>query len=135
MTETKTELGDIAQIALAVEDVDRATEFYRDTLGLQHLFAVPGMTFFDCGGIRLLLGLADDGMGESKGAVLYHRVDDMAGTYVALKDRGVEFRGEPQVAHRTEEYELWLAFFNDPDGNTLALMSETPIAGSGPSGE
>lgn len=129
MTESNTGLGEIAQIALTVEDEERATEFYRDVLGVKHLFTVPGMAFFDCGGIRLLLGRAQEELPGSKGAVLYHRVENVQRTFDLLSERGVEFKGEPHVAHRTEDYELWLAFFNDPDGNTLALMSETPVEG------
>ena len=124
MTASKTGLGEIAQIALVVKNEERATEFYRDTLELQHLFTVPGMAFFDCDGIRLLLGRAEEGQEASRGAVLYHRVDDIQQTFDLLSERGVAFKGAPHVAHRTDEYELWLAFFNDPDGNTIALMSE-----------
>jgi methylmalonyl-CoA/ethylmalonyl-CoA epimerase len=134
MTDSSTGLGEIAQIALAVADEARATEFYRDTLGLRHLFTVPGMAFFDCGGVRLLLGRPEEGQAGSRGAVLYHRVGNIKGTFDLLRARGVEFQGEPHVAHRTPEYELWLAFFNDPDGNTIALMSETPAEGGADGG-
>lgn len=129
MSDSNTNLGEIAQIALTVGDEARATEFYRDTLGMRHLFTVPGMAFFDCGGVRLLLGRAQEGQEASRGAVLYHRVDNIEATFELLTGRGVEFKGAPHVAHRTADHELRLAFFNDPDGNTLALMSETPAEG------
>lgn len=129
MSDASPGLGEIAQIALTVGDEARATEFYRDTLGMQHLFTVPGMAFFDCGGVRLLLGRAEAGQPASRGAVLYHRVGDIRETFDRLSERGVEFKGEPHVAHRAPDYELWLAFFNDPDGNTIALMSEIPVEG------
>ena len=127
MSATSPGLGSIAQIALTVKDEERATEFYRDTLGMRHLFTVPGMAFFDCDGVRLLLGRAEEGQEASRGAVLYHRVDDIGRAFDQLSGRGVAFKGEPHVAHRTEETELWLAFFNDPDGNSIALMSEVGL--------
>ena len=120
-------LGPIGQIALAVEDVERATAFYRDTLGLPFLFAAPGMAFFDCDGTRLLLS-RDEGEEGAGASILYFRVDDVATTHALLADRGVTFRGEPHVVHRTEETELWMAFFADPDGHVLALMGEEPAS-------
>jgi catechol 2,3-dioxygenase-like lactoylglutathione lyase family enzyme len=46
-------LTEIGQISVNVHDLDRAVAFYKETLGMKHLFTVPGrMAFFDCGGIR-----------------------------------------------------------------------------------
>lgn len=118
-------LGPIGQIALPVKDLERATAFYRDMLGLPFLFEAPGMAFFDCGGVRLMLSLPE---GERSGgaSILYFRVDDMTAAYQALLERGVEFHGEPHVVHRTEDHELRMASFVDPEGHVMALMSETP---------
>lgn len=118
-------LGPIAQIALPVDDVDHATAFYRDTLGLPFLFKVPGMAFFDCGGVRLMLSLPE---GEESGgaSILYFRVDDIKSAHEGLRARGVEFHGEPHPVHRADDHELWMAFFADPEGHVMALMSEVP---------
>ena len=119
-------LGSIGQIALPVEDVERCTRFYRDTLGLPFLFEAPGMAFFDCGGVRLMLSRPE---GEDAGgaSILYFRVEDVEAAFKDLLDRGVEFHGEPHVVHRTYETELWMAFFLDPEGHVMALMSEMDV--------
>jgi methylmalonyl-CoA/ethylmalonyl-CoA epimerase len=118
-------LSEIAQLALPVGDLDRAIAFYRDTLGMKFLFsAPPQMAFFDCGGIRLLLGPPQTGEAGPAASIVYYRVDDVSSAHRLLRSRGVEFESEPHVAHKAEGYELWLAFFRDPDRNLLALMSE-----------
>lgn len=118
-------LSEIGQIAMTVSDLERATAFYRDALGVRHLFsAPPGMAFFDCGGVRLLLGTEESSEGRRHSSVLYFRVEDMEAAHRTLAERGVEFEREPHVAHRAEGYELWLAFFRDSEGNLHALMSE-----------
>ena len=121
-------LSRIGQIAIGVSDIDRATEFYRDTLGMRFLFsAPPGMSFFDCGGVRLMLTLPEQGRDESKSSsVIYYTVEDVHQATETLKSRGVRFIGEPHIIHSTDTYDLWMSFFTDPDGNTLALMAEVP---------
>ena len=121
-------LSKIGQIAIGVSDIDRATEFYRDTLGMRYLFsAPPGMSFFDCDGVRLMLTLPEQGRDESKSSsVIYYTVEDVQQATETLKSRGVRFIGEPHIIHRTDTYDLWMSFFTDPDGNTLALMAEVP---------
>lgn len=123
--ETDLGLGPIGQIALPVDDVERATAFYRDTLGLPFLFGAPGMAFFDCGGVRLMLSLPEGDL-PCGASILYFRVDDMPAAHRTLAGRGVEFHGEPHVVHRTDTYELWMAFFADTEGHFMALMSEVP---------
>ena len=122
-------LGTIGQIHVSVTDVDRSVAFYRDVLGIPFLFGVPGqpMAFFDCDGVRLYLGVPESEEFRSRG-VLYFTVQDIAEAHRVLVDRGVTFRDEPHLVHRTEDRELHMAFFNDPDGNNLALMSEVPVA-------
>lgn len=118
-------LSAIGQIAVTVEDVERATAFYRDTLGIPFLFsAPPGMAFFDCAGTRLLLGAAEAPEQAHPSSILYFRVGGIGEAHRTLVERGVEFVQEPHVVHRAEDYELWLAFFRDGEGNTHALMEE-----------
>ena len=119
-------LSKIGQITIGVSDIDRATEFYRDTLGMRYLFsAPPGMSFFDCDGVRLMLTLPEQGRDESKSSsVIYYTVEDVQQATETLKSRGIRFIGEPHIIHRTDTHDLWMSFFTDPDGNTLALMAE-----------
>jgi methylmalonyl-CoA/ethylmalonyl-CoA epimerase len=115
----------IAQIALTVRDLDRADAFYRDVLGLRHLFrAPPGMSFFDCGGIRLMLALPETGEEGKIGSLIYYRVEDIAAARDAIAARGGEFEQEPHKIADLGDRELWLAFLRDPEGNLVGLMSE-----------
>ena len=116
-------LGEIGQIGLTVTDQARAVEFYRDKLGMRALFEVPGLAFFDCQGIRLMLNAAEK-PGESYSSILYYRVPDIHAAYNELLRRGVTFEREPHLVARMPDHELWMAFFRDPDRNLLALMSD-----------
>ena len=120
-------LSEIGQVALTVHDLEEATAFYRDVLGIPFLFDVPGMSFFQCGDIRLMLGETDSEQPSAGTSILYYRVDDIDAAHNALKKRGVEFVQEPVLVHKADDHELWLAFFTDLDGNTLALMCEKPL--------
>lgn len=123
-------LSGLGQIALTVSDVERAAAFYRDRLGLRHLFTVPRMAFFDCGGIRLLLGLPEGDEPGRPGAILYFKVPDIEAAHRELTRRGVAFEVAPRLVARMPDHELWLAAFRDPDGNPLELMCEKrPAAG------
>jgi methylmalonyl-CoA/ethylmalonyl-CoA epimerase len=120
---TKVSLSSIGQIAVTVRDIPRAVAFYRDLLGVPFLFEVPGMAFFQAGDTRLMLGLPENEV-QHFSSILYFRVDDINGVYHDLKGRGVAFTHEPRLIHRGTRTDLWLAFFTDPDANTMALMSE-----------
>lgn len=124
MTDDAPGLDQIGQIAVPVTDLERAVEFYRDTLGMRFLFeAPPGLAFFDLSGVRLMLeGPAEEGAG--KASVVYYRVEDIEASFDTLSGRGVRFEAEPHLVARLPDHELWMAFFRDPDGNLLALMSE-----------
>jgi len=117
-------LSQIGQIAMPVRDVEKAIAFYRDVLGMRFLFkAPPGLGFFDCAGVRLML----DGPAAAqagRGSVLYYKVEDIEDAYATLAGRGVAFEGKPHLIAKMPDHELWMAFFRDPDQNLLALMSE-----------
>lgn len=117
-------LSALGQIALTARDLDRATAFYRDTLGVPFLFRAPNLAFFDCGGVRLMLGPAESAAPGHPGSTLYFRVDDLESAYAVLAGRGVGFTDRPHLIARMPDHDLWMAFFADSEGNTLALMSE-----------
>ncbi len=118
-------LSQIGQIAVTVQDLERAVRFYRDSLGLRFLFQVPNMAFFDCAGIRLMLTLPEK-TNENFSSILYYKVDDIQKAFEALSSRGVAFEGKPHLIAKLQDHDLWMAFFRDPDRNMLALMSEVP---------
>ncbi len=124
-------LDAIGQIHISVDDLPAAVAFYRDVLGMTLLFEVPGqqMAFFDCGGIRLYLGKPESPNFHSS-PVVYYRVGEIDAAHSALVARGVEFEGAPHIVHKTEDTELWMAGFRDPDGNYVCLMSEVPVTDS-----
>lgn len=124
-TTTRFGLSAIAQVALTVHDIPRATAFYRDTLGLPVVLETPEMVFLQAGDIRLLLGLAERTHGTHS-SIVYFKVDDVTFAYRALRERGVGFTHEPRIVHRGRATDVWLAHFQDPDRNELALMAETP---------
>ena len=123
----KTEFGlaQIGQIAVPVTDIERAIRFYRDTLGMRFLFqAPPGLGFFDCAGVRLMLDAPAKAQAENYSSIIYYRVPDLEVAFEALSARGVCFEAKPHLIAKLPEHELWMAFFRDPDQNLLALMSE-----------
>lgn len=114
-------LGPIGQISRSVRDIDVARAWYGDTLGLAHLYTFGKLSFFDCGGTRLMLSAEGEPGPES---ILYLRVDDIAAAHAALAERGVEFLGAPHMIHRhADGTEEWMVFFKDPEGRPLALMA------------
>ena len=120
-----TALSAIGQIAIPVKDLARGIEFYRDRLGLPLIFqAPPGLAFFMCGGIRLMVEVPGEKEFQRPGSILYFKVGDIDGAFAQLKQRGVVFRGEPHLIAKMPDHELWMAFFDDGEGNTHALMHE-----------
>ena len=119
-------LNRIGQIALPVADVDRAEAFYRDVLGLRHLYRFGDLAFFDCAGVRLLLEKAHAPGGAGGGSPIYFDCHDIALAVAELTGRGVHFDGPPHLIAKMDDHDLWMAFFADPDGNVLALMQEAP---------
>jgi len=119
-----TSLDRIGQIAIKAHDIDRAIAFYRDVLGMRFLFQAPGMGFFDCSGVRLMLSLPERAEYDHPASILYYRVDEIGRARDDLVQRGVTFESEPHVVHRAADYDLWIGFFRDSEGNPLAIMAE-----------
>src|SRR5262245_48191687 len=119
----------VAQLLIPIEDFDRGVAFYRDVLGLTLLFAAPPqMAFFQCGAVRLLVGVTPPGQKVQRGSQIYFGVNDVQSVYSSLSTQGVQFKAPPHVVNRSATAEIWLAEFIDPDGNQLALMSEVPFS-------
>ena len=118
----------IGQISIIVKDVERATAFYQDVLGLPLLFTVPGMAFFDCGGVRLMLGMASSPELDHPSSIFYFRVPDIQGGYRRLLEHRVEIVAPPRLIAPMPTYDLWMAGFKDSEGNIHQLMSEVPRA-------
>jgi methylmalonyl-CoA/ethylmalonyl-CoA epimerase len=121
--EHSVQLNDIGQIALTVRDLGRAKDFYQNTLGMRFLFDAGTMAFFQCGTIRLMIGLSEESVSIG-GTILYFRVPDIKKVHDALAEQGVAFVQPPHLVARMPDHELWMAFLKDPEGNTLGLMSE-----------
>ena len=119
---TTTALG---QVALTVRDVARSVAYFRDRVGLRHLFdAGPSLAFFDLGGVRLMLSAPEGDFAPGSSTVLYIRVQDIDATFREMRGRGVAFVDEPHLIAAMPDHDLWMTFFHDPDGHTLALMCE-----------
>ena len=117
----------VGQIHISVKDFERAKSFYQDVLGLALLFEVPDqkMAFFDCGGVRLYVGVPSEPE-YAANSFLYYRVEDIDAAYQRLFDNGVKFLHPPHLVHKTEKSALLMAGFQDPDGNYAQLMCERP---------
>lgn len=122
--EASSALGEVGQVSRIVSDIAVAVTWYRDTLGLAHLFTAGDLAFFDCGGLRLYLQQGD----PRPESILYFRVPDIHAAHTALGAQGVTFINAPHMIHRhADGTEEWMAFFEDPDGRPLALMASAKV--------
>jgi methylmalonyl-CoA/ethylmalonyl-CoA epimerase len=119
-----TPIQSIGQISIRTHDIDAAVAFYRDTLGLEHLFDAGPLAFLMCGDVRLMLAVPENPQFDHPSSTIYFRVDDLQAAYDELGGRGVRFDDEPHLIAELEDHDLWMAFFRDPDGNQHALMAE-----------
>jgi len=119
---TQISLSDIGQIAIIVKDTARATEFYRDKLGMRYLFATGNLAFFDCGGVRLMLDKPEKP--EAGTSIIYFRVPEINEAHEQMSSRGVHFVDKPHLIARLPDHELWMTFFRDSEDNLLGIMSE-----------
>ncbi|MCG3210274.1 MAG: hypothetical protein FOGNACKC_03905 [Anaerolineae bacterium] len=117
-------LSQIGQITMPVTDLERAVSFYREKLGLKHLFTTTGLAFFDCDGIRLMLGVPEREELNPPGSIIYFKVTDIETAHQTLLERGVHFEDRPHLVARLGTHEVWMTFFRDTEGNLLSLMSE-----------
>jgi methylmalonyl-CoA/ethylmalonyl-CoA epimerase len=117
-------LSRIGQIHVNAHDLDRAAAFYRDALGVKELFRVPRMAFFDCAGVRLMLGTPEKPEFDHPSSIIYFDVPDIQEAHRTLVERGVAFETPPHFVAPLGARDLWLAFFRDSEGNLMALQSE-----------
>lgn len=125
MTATNSELKSIGQILVPVSDVDRAVAFYERVLGLPVLMRFPGIAFMDAAGIRLYLARVPQADFQGR-ATIYFWVDDVTGTQARLVERGAVAGEAPSITWEAPDYDFWLAFVADPDGNNIGLMRNAP---------
>jgi methylmalonyl-CoA/ethylmalonyl-CoA epimerase len=118
------QIAQIGQIAIPVQQLERAVAFYRDVLGIQFLFEAPNIAFFQCGEVRLMLSIPEGPANAHHASVLYYKVEDIQRSYRLLQDRGVKLVDAPHLIAKMPDHDLWMAFFEDTEGNMLALMSE-----------
>jgi DNA-binding CsgD family transcriptional regulator/predicted enzyme related to lactoylglutathione lyase len=117
-----TTLGPIGQIARTVKDVRAAERFYKEVVGLPHLYTYGNLAFFDCGGVRLFLS---EGDGDDGASILYFRVSDIHAGAKDLAARGADVTHAPHMIHKhADGTEEWMAFFKDNEGRPLALMAQ-----------
>lgn len=127
MTTTPT-ISSLLQIAINVQNVARAIEFYRDRLGIRFLFqAGEHLAFLDCGGVRLMLSIPEDARFQHPSSIVYFKVSDIQAAHEQLAARGVKFESAPHLVARLPGREVWLTEFSDGEGNVMALMSEVPV--------
>ena len=118
----------LAQVAIPVHDLDRAKAFYRERLGLTHLFdAPPGLSFFQCGETRLMLS-QPEGPETAGASILYYAVPSAAEAQALLEADRVVFEEPARCIAQVGGRDIWLAICRDSEGNLLGLMSEQPSA-------
>jgi methylmalonyl-CoA/ethylmalonyl-CoA epimerase len=114
----------LGQIAINVYDVDRATAFYRDILGLPLLFTAGALAFFDCGGVRLMLSRPEKPEFDHPSSILYFTVPDIVSAHRQMLSNGVHFEDAPHLIAKMRTHDLWMTHFHDTEKNLLALMCE-----------
>ena len=117
-------LSTIGQVSVCVHDLEQAVAFYRDILGMEFLFSVPKMAFFNCNGVRLMLSLPESAEFDHPGSILYFKLSDIHFAHKELLSKDVTFEGESHLIAKMDDHDLWMAFFKDCDENLLGLMCE-----------
>ena len=119
-------LSKVGQIAVRVKDLDRATAFYRDKLGLKHLHQAPSLSVMDCGGIMLLLTRPENAAEDHPASIIYFDVEDIQSAFKSLSDHGVSFMEKPNKVGSLGDVDVWIAIFHDSEENMMGLRSMTP---------
>ena len=120
------EITCLGQVAITVQEVDRALAFYRDKLGLKFLFQSGTLAFFDCDGVRLMLNRPEKADSVQGNSILYFKVPDINNAHARLSEAGVSFEDKPHLIATLPGHDLWMTFFRDSENNLMGLMSEVP---------
>ncbi len=127
MSEEKLGISKLEQVAIRVNDLARATSFYRDVLQLPHMFtAGDKLAFFDCAGTRLMLSKPEKPEFDHPGSILYFKVPDIHRAHSQLAARGVSIEDPPHLIAKMGKYDIWMLFFRDTENNLLALTADLP---------
>lgn len=121
------QLGQLAQVSLLCRSAGATEAWYRDVLRLPHLFSFGPLVFLDMSGTRLYFREVPEKEFRPS-SILYFAVDDINAATDLLKSRGVKFQGAPHMIYKDDAtgVEEWFSFFEDPDGNVLALLARVP---------
>ncbi|HEU5400591.1 MAG TPA: VOC family protein [Terriglobales bacterium] len=120
-------ISKLDQVAINVQDLNRATAFYRDILQLQHLFtAGDKLAFFNCAGTRLMLSKPEKPEFDHPGSILYFKVPDIHSAHALLVEKGVQIEDAPHLIAKMGSHDLWMFHFHDSENNLLALSCELP---------
>ncbi len=117
-------------LMLPVTDVDRATRFYQESLGLELTGTNDeGSAMFAVGSDAQLVLLPRPDSHPSESTAMSFEVDEISGEIRTLEDRGVVFEDYdlPElktIDHVCEFGTEKAAWFKDPDGNVLCLHQE-----------
>lgn len=114
------EVWSLGQVSRTTRDMPAMADWFRDVVGLTEIMRFETAAFFDCGGVRLYLSVGD----PAHNSLLYFRVGDIDAEVEALRGRGVAIKSAPhRIYVHDDGTEEWMAFFNDPEGGPLGLMS------------
>jgi len=122
----ESELTGVLQIAIPAKDIERATVFYRDTLGLGFLMNGPNMAFFDCGGIRVYLDANPGPIEAGRNSMVYFRTGNLERAHAAFQQLGVTIHQGPHVIASLPDRDVWLMWIRDSEQNLLGVMEERP---------
>jgi len=118
------ELTGIMQVAIPAKDIERATAFYRDTLGLRLLMNAPNMAFLECGGVRIYLDANTQSVGAGGNSLIYFRAADIARTHSLLSERNVSIHQKPHVIAALPDCDVWLMWIRDSESNLLGIIEQ-----------
>jgi len=121
-TDSVVAVQSLGQIARTVRSLEESIDFYQHKLGVPHLYSFGNLGFFDLAGTRLFLSETQE-LNKNE-SILYFKVTDIVSICSALGDAGVEITNQPHLIHTHDDgTEEWMAFFHDPEGRSLGLMS------------
>ena len=119
---------------VSIVDVSRAKNFYQNTLGLRLIMEEPPFALvFEANGIMLRLGMVKE-LPPAHGAVLGWQVPEITSVVSGLRQTGIQF--ERYEGMTQNELDIWtsptgarVAWFKDPDGNTLSVSEYPELKG------